>query len=113
MTATDRARPRVTHSYEGGTIVVRIETPPAVIAPPDELLPFPFGIEARTAKQLVRSGKLTAAKLGRRLYARRSDLLALVDRLAEPPTAGSVADDYASLAARARATTPRRRGGAR
>lgn len=92
---------------------MRIEAPPAVLAAPDELLPFPFGIEARTAKQLVQSGKLAAAKLGRRLYARRSDVLALVDRLATPATAGNVMDDYAALAANARRNTPRRRGGAR
>lgn len=58
---------------------------------PDELVAFPFGLDARTARALVRSGELPSRKLGRRLYARRSDLLALV-----PPRRAGMARDLAN-----------------
>jgi hypothetical protein len=61
---------------------------PCVTTPaPDELVAFPFGLEAAAARALVRTGTLRAAKLGRRLYARRSELLSLVDKLATSPGA--------------------------
>lgn len=74
-------------------------------AAPDELLPFPFGLEEEAAaKSLVRTGKLRAVKIGRRLYARRSDVLSLVDTLAEErqPAPSAPPDSYAGLVAQAR-----------
>ena len=75
-------------------------------AAPDELLPFPFGLEEEAAaKSLVRTGKLRAVKIGRRLYARRSDVLALVDTLAHDKAANDTpAESYAALVARSRRT---------
>ncbi len=58
----------------------------------DELVAFPFGLEARAARALVRARTLPTRKIGRRVYARRSDLLALVDETparsqpSRPPT---------------------------
>ena len=70
-------------------------------AAPDELVPFPFGLEANAARSLVASGELVARKLGRKLYARRSAILALVD--ARPPKpANDEPDPLAALAARTR-----------
>ena len=71
-------------------------------APPDELLSFPFGLEPRAARALVRNGTLTAAKIGRRTYARRSDVLALVDKLAKKPAKTEPIAGYADLVANAR-----------
>lgn len=53
--------------------------------PADELLEFPFGLEEAAARKLIRAGHLLAAKIGRKLYAKRSDLVALVDKLASAP----------------------------
>jgi hypothetical protein len=70
---------------------------------PDDLLAFPFGFEVAAARSLVRRGKLRAARIGRRVYAKRSDVLALVDALSalearpDPQT-----DTYADLVARSR-----------
>ncbi len=73
-------------------------------AAPDELVRFPFGLEeAAAAKSLVRSGRLRAVRLGRRLYARRSDVLALVDAAASSaPSSHGPADTYEDLVARSR-----------
>jgi hypothetical protein len=74
-------------------------------AAPDELITFPFGLESRAAKKLVESGKLPAAKIGRHTDARRSDVLALVDRLAKKkptPTLSEADADYAALTRAAR-----------
>ena len=79
----------------------------------DALLAFPFGLERAAAAALVRDGVLPAAKIGRRFYARRSDVLALVERLAKPAavkaTGVDVAGDLASIAAKTRAGGHRRR----
>ena len=69
---------------------------------PDELLAFPFGLEPRAARALVRAGTLPAAKIGRRTYARRSDVLALVDKLAKKPAKAEPTSNYAELVASAR-----------
>jgi hypothetical protein len=45
----------------------------------DELVAFPFGLERRAARGLVREGRLTTTRIGRRVYTKRSALLALVD----------------------------------
>ena len=75
--------------------------------PADDLVAFPFGLEAAAARSLVRRGKLRAARIGRRLYAKRSDVLALVDAVAAAegrPEART--DTYADLVARSRRGQP-------
>lgn len=101
------AAPKITAREEGGAIVVRIEAPPAML-PPDELVPFPFGLEASAARKLVRDGTLRAARIGRRVYAKRSDVVGLVDRLASaagpaPDASLRPEDAYARAVHRARA----------
>ena len=72
--------PTVTRELDG-TLVIRLPPAQAPTAP-DELLPFPFGrLERNAARALIRDGHLPVVKLGRKFYARRSDVLALVDRL--------------------------------
>lgn len=73
--------PRVSTTQEGSTMIIRIEAASPVLAP-DELVAFPFGLEGKAAKALVRNGTLPTARIGRRTYARRSDVLALVEKLA-------------------------------
>jgi hypothetical protein len=79
---------------------------------PDELVPFPFGFERRAARALVRGGGLATTKIGRRIYARRSALIALVGDAAKPvrdmPTA---ANDPAAAAREAYASPLRAVGG--
>ena len=68
-----------------GTLVIRLPPPPPPAAP-DELLPFPFGnLERNAARALIHDGHLPVAKIGRKFYARRSDVLALVERLSAVP----------------------------
>lgn len=77
--------------------------------PPDELVAFPFGLDAKTARGLVRRGELPSRKLGRKLYARRSDVLALV-----PPKAAMAVDlakSVRSMADGPRAALARKVGG--
>lgn len=83
--------PGVSAVHEDGAIVVRIEAAPPVEAP-DELVAFPFGLEASAARKLVRDGILIAAKIGRRTYAKRSAILALVDKLASNGATTTTAD---------------------
>jgi hypothetical protein len=100
---SDEARPRFTTSTASdGAILVRIEAAPTVEAP-DDLVPFPFGIEASAARKLVREGLLVAAKIGRRTYAKRSAVLALVDKLASRTTAApeDAEDAYRAMVRRA------------
>ena len=92
--------PRVTATREGEAIIVRVEA--ARAEAPDELLAFPFGLEPHAARALVRAGTLPAAKIGRRTYARRSDVLALVDKLAKKPAKAEPTSNYAELVASAR-----------
>ncbi len=81
-----------------GTLVIRLPPPPAPSAP-DELVPFPFGnFERNAARSLMREGHLPVAKIGRKFYARRSDVLALVERVGAAqararPSKGESADD--------------------
>jgi len=64
-----------------GSIVIRLPPPPPSAAP-DELVPFPFGnFERNASRALMRDGHLPVAKIGRKFYARRSDVLALVERV--------------------------------
>lgn len=48
----------------------------------DDVIAYPYGLEASAARTLERNGDLTPARIGRRRYVRRSQLLAAVDRLA-------------------------------
>jgi hypothetical protein len=77
-------------------------------APPDELLPIArWGIPRQAALALVATGKLPAARVGGRWYAKRSCVLRVVDLLAAEqaakeaakPRAGATVDEhYAALA---------------
>ena len=97
LPTADKPRVDVNHDPDG-TTVIRI--PPAGrIEAPDELVVFPFGLEPRAARTLVRKGTLTAAKIGRRLYAKRSAILALVDKLAKSPAKVEPTASYAELVA--------------
>lgn len=88
----DARRKVETATAPDGAIVLRIEAPSRVEAP-DDLIPFPFGLEAGAARKVVRDRVLRAARIGRRLYARRSDVLALVDKLASPAPEPSDVDE--------------------
>ena len=75
------------------------------LPPMDDLVQFPFGLEAAAARGLIRRGELRARKLGRRWYARRSDVLALIDAAPPAPARASghdVAGDLARIAERTR-----------
>jgi hypothetical protein len=74
----------------------------------DELVPFPFGFERRAASTLVRQGKLASTKIGRRTYARRSDVLALVSDTAMPAADAPPLATDAATAARAAYASPLR-----
>jgi hypothetical protein len=75
----------------------------------DELLAYPFGLERRAAGALVRQGALTTRKIGRKLYARRSDVVALVAASPAPATAPTAAPaNDAASAARSRYADPLR-----
>ncbi len=81
------------------------DEPPIIVnvhrAAPDELVPHPFGLERAAASKLVASGELRTRKLGRKTYARRSAVLALVDA-APPKPANDEPDPLEALAARTR-----------
>jgi hypothetical protein len=76
-------------------------------SPVDDLLLFPFGLERNAARRLIHRGDLKARKIGRRWYAKRSDVLALIDQDPfVPPATASGADlraDLTSIASRMRA----------
>jgi hypothetical protein len=74
----------------------------------DELVAFPFGFERRAASTLVRRGKLATTKVGRRIYARRSDVLALVSDTAIPASDAPPLATDAATAARAAYASPLR-----
>jgi hypothetical protein len=78
-----------------------------VLPPHDDLIPFPFNLEANAARTLIRSGELRARKIGRRWYAKRSDVLALIDNapsVAPPARASgqSLRGDLQAIAERTR-----------
>ena len=97
--------PTVTREPDG-TLVIRIPPSPPPGAP-DELVPFPFGnIERNAARALMREGHLPVAKIGRKFYARRSDVLALVERLgasaarAKPAKGETASEAYTRMVGR-------------
>jgi hypothetical protein len=72
----------------------------------DDLVPFPFGLEQNAARRLIASGELRARKIGRRWYARRSDVLGLIDNAPPAPARAAGNDmkaDLAAIACRVRA----------
>ncbi len=93
-------QPRITATHDAAGLTIRVEA--VRLMPPDELLTFPFGLERAAARDVVRSGKLPAAKIGRRTYARRSDVLALVERAAPAKPEAAAEDAYACAVASAR-----------
>lgn len=83
-----------------GSIVVTLPATPVVVAAPDGLVHRGnSGIEARAFDALVASGELPSRKLGRRVYARRSDLLKLIDVVRAEPQAP--VDELAAAVAKA------------
>ncbi len=89
-----QSAPSVSAKVEGNTIHIRLEL--AQAGPPDSLVEYPFKLELKAARALVKSGRLPCVRLGRRRYCRNSDLLALVT--AEAPAKQS-ADGYAGVIA--------------
>jgi hypothetical protein len=73
----------------------------------DDLVELPGPFEASAAERLRKSGELPARKVGRRWYARKSDMLALIPAKGQPvelePAADNDAEEYARLVARKRA----------
>lgn len=95
--------PRVTTTHDGAALIIRVEAAAPMLAP-DGLVVFPFGLEKSAARALVAKGTLRTAKIGRLRYAKRSDIVALVDKLAAIPAAkGDVQADYTALVKSARA----------
>lgn len=78
-----------------------------VLPPHDELIPFPFNLEANAARSLIKSGELRARKIGRKWYAKRSDVLGLIDNAPAvvPPARASgesIRGDLQAIAERTR-----------
>lgn len=74
----------------------------AAVAPvaADEAIQFPFGLETNAARELVRTGRIGTAKIGRKRYARRSAVLAALDAIAaEQERAAKAGDAQASYLA--------------
>jgi hypothetical protein len=67
----------------------------------DELVAFPFGLERRAARALMRAGQLSTTKIGRRVFARHSAILALVGDTPGTPQRTAVALATPAAAARA------------
>jgi hypothetical protein len=86
------------HGSTPSEYVIRIEQVPAVRAP-DALVAFPYTLEAAAARKVERDGHLKVARIGRRKYARLSELLALVDKLAASPRVDASGDAEANYAA--------------
>jgi len=93
----------------------------AMPAEADDVLAFPFGFEVKAARSLVQRGVIQAAHIGRKLYARRSAVLAAIDAIAAEQRAAraverdakpgnDAAADYANVVALARG---KRAGGGR
>lgn len=76
------------------------------VLPPDDLVSFPFGLEEAAARGLIKRGELRARKIGRRWYAKRSDVLGLIDAAPYVPPVQAlgrdVKADLAVIAARTR-----------
>lgn len=107
-------KPRVTAIHEHGAIVVRVEAAPPV-QPPDELRPIgalaeEWGLERRGLETAIRRAGIATVRIGRQLAVRRSDVVALVDRLPRAADApdSTPADAYAALVACARGGKDRR-----
>jgi hypothetical protein len=82
-----------------------------VLPPHDDLVAFPFGLETNAARGLIKSGELRARKIGRRWYAKRSDVLALIDNA--PPVAPPARASGESLRGDLQAIAERTRRGSK
>ncbi len=51
---------------------------PTSVTQPDELVAFPWNLEANTARKLIASGAIKAKKIGRKWFALRSEVLKLM-----------------------------------
>lgn len=94
---------------------VFFEPPPAESRPDqDELVALAAcGLERAALRRLIASGELRARKIGRRLFALRSDLAKLINSVPQAPVSPSQisqADVHDLLAARARKTAAKARG---
>lgn len=72
---------------------------------PDALVVLPDVLEQAACMRLVREGALPACKIGRKWYARRSDVLALVEKLrpiAKPRGLDDVAEHVKQIAEKMR-----------
>ena len=58
-----------------------LEVLPLAAVDTDRLVPFPFGLEANAAREVMKRGLLVTAKIGRKRWAKHSAVLALVDVL--------------------------------
>lgn len=71
------------------------------LPPADDLVAFPWGLERNAARHLIATGELRARKIGRKWYARRSDVLRLIDAAPSPPKrapGGSLDEDLDAIA---------------
>lgn len=76
--ATTKQQP-ISVTLDGGELVIRIQTD---ATPADELLEYPpKGFERAGLDACRASGALKVVRIGRRLYVKRSALVALVDAL--------------------------------
>jgi len=106
-----RNAPHVTATHEDGAVVLRVEA--ARPNPPDELRPIAvwakeWGLEVSGLRRALERADAPIVRIGRAWCVRRSDVLAVADRLAAAPTATEDASaDYAALVLRRSRTVPR------
>ncbi len=82
--------------FDALRIVVAELAPRAPVVPDEVLVAFPYGLETSAAKTLERDGRLKPARIGRRRYVKRSDLLAVVEAIAAEQAAERGAPDDAA-----------------
>lgn len=91
-----------------GAIVLRVEV--SRVDPPDELGTIErfakiFDIEPKGLRRACSDASVPMVKVGRKWVARRSDIVAIVAKLAKTPTRATEPDTYAALVAKARRST--------
>jgi hypothetical protein len=88
--------------FQIAAVIAALVQPPPAPPPADELVAIAnVGIDRGALNRLIKRGLLPAARIGRSIYVKRSDLVALVDKLAAPPPtdAPPPADDYEAAVA--------------
>ena len=99
MSSESTATKPIVNVERDGTIVIKIQSPASVTSTDELVHRGNCGLEPKAFDGLVHRGELRARKIGRKVYARRSDVLALVD--AAPAVATSEPkDDLADAVAR-------------